>query len=131
MSTEATIQDSIDDAATTVGSVWPIHSFVTANPLSGFEGLPFGEAVTQAADLLGGRGYPTQETFRAALEDGRIDPDRLDAELAARGYDDDPEALLQRMDVEVESAAPEADTQRAERVLTKWLSAFLDEGCAK
>ncbi|MFO8113975.1 MAG: DUF2309 domain-containing protein [Halorubrum sp.] len=131
MSTEATIQDSIDDAATTVGSVWPIHSFVTANPLSGFENLPFGEAVTQAADLLGGRGYPTPETFRAALEDGRIDTDRLDAELAARGYDDDPATLLGRMDVEVESTEPDTDTQRAERVLTKWLSAFLDEGCAK
>ena len=31
MSTEPTIADSIDSAATTVGSVWPIHSFVTAS----------------------------------------------------------------------------------------------------
>ena len=41
MSTESTIHDSIDRAADTVGSVWPIHSFVTANPLSGFEDQPF------------------------------------------------------------------------------------------
>jgi uncharacterized protein YbcC (UPF0753/DUF2309 family) len=74
MSTEHAIEDSIDDAAATVGSVWPIHSFVTANPLSGFEDVPFDEAVSQAADLLGGRGYPSPETFRAALDDGRIDP---------------------------------------------------------
>jgi hypothetical protein len=130
MSTEATIQDRIDKAATTVGSVWPIHSFVTANPLSGFEDLPFDEAVTQAADLLGGRGYPTPETFRAALEAGQIDPELLDAELTERGYEATPETLLERMDTTVVSAPPETAAERVDQVLTKWLSAFLDEGRA-
>ena len=130
MSTESTIRDSIEDAATTVGSVWPIHSFVTANPLSGFENVPFGEAVTQAADLLGGRGYPSRETFRAALDDGRIDRETLESELADRGYDADPEALLERVDTAVESAPSGEETERVDRVLSKWLSAFLDEGHA-
>jgi len=131
MSTEHGIEDGIDKAATTVGSVWPIHSFVTANPLSGFEDVPFGEAVTQAADLLGGRGYPSPETFRAALDDGQIGPAILDAELAERGYEDDPGALLERMDTGVESTRPDTDAERVDRVLTKWLSAFLDEGGAE
>ncbi|WP_144922744.1 DUF2309 domain-containing protein [Halorubrum salsamenti] len=138
---DATIEDGIDDAAATVGSVWPIHSFVTANPLSGFEDMPFGEAVTQAADLLGGRGYPSRETFRAALDDGRIDPETLESELADRGYDADPETLLERVDTGVGSAVPDGesetpddetdtDAEEVDRVLTKWLSAFLDEGHA-
>ena len=131
MSTERTLEDSIDKAATTVGPVWPIHSFVTANPLSGFEDLPFSEAVAQAADLLGGRGYPSPETFQAALEDGQIDPELLEAELAERGYEADPETLLARMDTTVESECPDVDVERVDRVLTKWLSAFLDEGQAK
>ncbi|WP_277554328.1 DUF2309 domain-containing protein [Halobaculum limi] len=133
MSTEHTIQDSIDNAATTVGSVWPVHSFVTANPLSGFEDIPFGEAVTQAADLFGGRGYPTPETFRAAIDDGQIDPEILDAELADRGFDGDPVDLLEQMDTGVESTPTDADTdaERVDHVLTKWLSAFLDEGRAE
>ena len=136
MSTESTIRDSIDEAATTVGSLWPIHSFVTANPLSGFEDVPFSEAVTQAADLVGGRGYPTPETFEAALEGGQIDPAVLDAELAERGYEDDPDALLERMAAGDESGPADAeadadtDAARVDRVLTKWLSAFLDEGQA-
>ncbi|WP_123619248.1 DUF2309 domain-containing protein [Halorubrum sp. CSM-61] len=132
---DATIQDGIDSAAKTVGSVWPIHSFVTANPLSGFEDVPFGEAVTQAADLLGGRGYPSCETFRAALDDGRIDRETLESELADRGYDADPEALIERLDADTEPETPDreadADAERVDRVLTKWLSAFLDEGHAK
>ncbi|WP_281194257.1 DUF2309 domain-containing protein [Halorubrum sp. F4] len=140
---ERTIEERIDGAATTVGSLWPIHSFVTANPLAGFEGLPFEEAVGQASDLLGGRGYPSPETFRAALDRGQIDPGILDSELAERGYEADPETLLERMEAEAESTSaaggPELrnaegtdpDVRRVDRVLTKWLSAFLDEGQAR
>ena len=133
MSTDATIHDGIEKAASTVGSVWPIHSFVTANPLSGFEDLPFGEAVTQAANLLGGRGYPTPATFRAALEDGQIDRERLATELAARDVETDPEAALDRMDTVAEPSSADSApaVEQTNRVLTKWLSAFLDEGRAQ
>ncbi|MDS0260642.1 DUF2309 domain-containing protein [Haloarcula sp. S1CR25-12] len=132
MSTESTIRDSIDDAAATVGSVWPIHSFVTANPLSGFEDQPFDEAVAQATDILGGRGYPSPETFRQALEREQIDREILEAELAEAGYEADPEALLDRMDttVDADEAAEDTVEDRVDHVLTKWLSAFLDEGRA-
>ena len=92
------IEAEIDAAATAVGSVWPVHSFVTANPLAGFEDLPFDEAVSRATALLGGRGYPRAETFRTALDEGRIDPERLDAELTDRGYEADPETLLERLE---------------------------------
>ncbi|KAA9405145.1 DUF2309 domain-containing protein [Haloarcula hispanica] len=132
MSTESTIHDSIDTAATTVGSLWPIHSFVTANPLTGFEDQPFSEAVTQAADLLGGRGYPSAETFRAALQRGQIDPEILDAELSEAGYENDPEVLLDRMATATDASKSDSDTatDRVDQVLTKWLSTFLDEGSA-
>jgi uncharacterized protein YbcC (UPF0753/DUF2309 family) len=132
MSTEKHIRDSIDDAADTVGSVWPIHSFVTANPLSGFEDRPFAEAVAQATDVLGGRGYPSPETFEAALERDQIDRDVLEAELAEAGYEADPETLLDRMDTAADDAGTDPDTavERVDHVLTKWLSAFLDEGRA-
>jgi len=132
MSTESAIRDSIDDAATTVGSYWPIHSFVTANPLAGFEDQPFGEAVEQAASLLGGRGYPSAETFATALERGQIDPALLEAELAEEGYEADPETLLDRMAdaADTEEGPTDTATDHVDRVLTKWLSAFLDEGSA-
>jgi len=132
MSTDAAIRDSIDDAATAVGSLWPIHSFVTANPLSGFEDRPFGEAVERAADLLGGRGYPSAETFERALERDRIDRELLESELSEAGYDDAPETLLDRMadTADAEDDAADTETAHVDRVLTKWLSAFLDEGSA-
>jgi uncharacterized protein YbcC (UPF0753/DUF2309 family) len=132
MSTESAIRDSIDEAATTVGSLWPIHSFVTANPLAGFEDKPFGEAVEQAARLLGGRGYPSAETFGTALERGQIDAEILEAELAEAGYEADPETLLDRMADAADATDSDADTapDHVDKVLTKWLSAFLEEGSA-
>jgi uncharacterized protein YbcC (UPF0753/DUF2309 family) len=132
MNTEHSIEDGIDAAATTVGSLWPIHLFVTANPLSGFENQPFVEAVTQAADLLGGRGYPSVTTFEAALRRGQLDPEILDAKLDAAGYEDDPEVLLDRMADTADVSDDDADTatDRVDRVLSKWLSTFLDEGSA-
>ncbi|MFW5917197.1 MAG: DUF2309 domain-containing protein [Halorubrum sp.] len=138
MSTERTTEGRIEKAAATVGSLWPVHSFVTANPLAGFEDLPFDEAVAQATDLLGGRGYPSPETFRTALDRGQIDREALASELADRGYDGDPETLLARMEADGgagDSASDEGgsdpDAERVDRVLTKWLSAFLDEGQAR
>ena len=134
MSTESTIDDSIDSAATTVGSVWPIHSFVTANPLSGFENQPFEHAVSEATDLLGGRGYPSADTFEQALERGQIDPELLESELADRGYDAAPETLLDRMadadDSGIDDDADDSDSERVDAILTKWLPVFLDEGRA-
>ncbi|SDF41804.1 hypothetical protein SAMN04488067_104128 [Halorubrum xinjiangense] len=137
---EDAIEKEIEAAATAVGSVWPVHSFVTANPLAGFEDRPFDEAVSRAADLLGGRGYPRAATFRTALDEGRIDRDLLAERLTERGYETDPEVLLERLETAEEADAQSdtggtersaADAERVDRVLTKWLSAFLDEGQAE
>jgi uncharacterized protein YbcC (UPF0753/DUF2309 family) len=133
MSTEPAIEGSIDAAADAVGSVWPLHSFVTANPLAGFEDRPFHEAVADAERLLGGDGYPSADVFRRALEGGRIDPELLAAELTAHGYDPDPEASLDRLAAESPAETPDATTatDRVDAVLTKWLAAFLDQGRAE
>ncbi|MFC7204190.1 DUF2309 domain-containing protein [Haloferax namakaokahaiae] len=134
MNANDTIPDRIEQAATTVGRVWPLHSFVTANPLSGFEDRPFHEAVEQAESLFGGRGYPSAELFRAAFEAGQIDPETLRSELAAHGYDEDPETLLAKMESEFEATSPGTDEttpqDEVDEFLTKWLAAFLDEGHA-
>jgi uncharacterized protein YbcC (UPF0753/DUF2309 family) len=137
MSTETEIRERIDSAASTVGRVWPLHSFVTANPLSGFEDLPFHRAVRQAATRFSGDGYPDSATFRRALADGRIDPDILCPELERHGYDSDPETSLSRLSTgssasssESSVSSPESRADRVDTLLTKWLAAFLDQGTA-
>jgi uncharacterized protein YbcC (UPF0753/DUF2309 family) len=132
MRSEDPIRDCIDEAAEAVGSVWPIHSFVTANPLAGFEDRSFEEAIAHGASLGGGRGYPAPETFETALADGRIDREVLDAELAERGYDADPEVLLEELEAtDADAADRDSAAERVDHHLTKWLTAFLDEGRAE
>ncbi|MFA1611136.1 DUF2309 domain-containing protein [Halobellus rubicundus] len=139
MSTETAIRDSIEQAESAVGRVWPLHSFVTANPLAGFEDRPFHVAVKHGERLYGGDGYPSAEVFRRAWEGGQIDGEILREELSERGYDADPEAQLKRLAAaEADStgsgggdAPGESPSDRVDAVLTKWLAAFLDQGSAK
>ncbi|GGN16345.1 DUF2309 domain-containing protein [Halarchaeum nitratireducens] len=136
MSTDTThdtddVRERISDAAETVGTNWPLHSFVTANPLAGYEDRPFHEAVERATTLRGGRAYPDPDTFRAAWERGDIDPSVLRAELDAHGYSLDPEAALDRLaDAAGDDARTVRDeaTARVDHALASWLAAFCDEG---
>jgi len=122
------VRARIDNAAESVGRVWPLYADVAANPLSGFEDLPFDEAVTRGEALYGGRGYPPADYFRRARERGEIDPELLSERLAAAGFEDDPEALLDRM-ADAEDGSPgRADDDPLDRLLSKWLAAFLDQG---
>ncbi len=127
------LTNSIERAAENVGSVWPLHSFVTANPLSGFEDQPFHRAVAEAEQLFGGRGYPHPSVFRHAWENGQIDSEVLATELEAHGFDHEPETSLDEMET-TEAAVPsetDSSTEKVDRVLSKWLAAFLDQGNAK
>jgi len=61
------LESEITEAAENIEGTWPLYSFVTSNPLSGFEDVPFDEAIDRARGLFGGRAYPTSEQFRQAL----------------------------------------------------------------
>ncbi|WP_225333318.1 DUF2309 domain-containing protein [Halomicrobium urmianum] len=134
MTRNAHLDDRIDRAAETVGTVWPLHSFVTANPLAGLEDRPFHRAAAEAEQLFGGRGYPHPSVFRRAWENGQIDPEVLREELDARGVDGEPEALLDEMaadEAEADDAGSDSPADELDRVLSKWLAAFLDQGQAE
>ena len=133
MPPETTLRERVEDAAEAVGAVWPLHSFVTANPLAGYEDRPFHEAVEAAAETLGGDGYPSADTFRRALETGRIDSDVLSERLVDHGYAPDPEASLDRLAAGTRSDSASSDLSpmdRVDAVASKWLAAFLEQGTA-
>ena len=131
MSPDPTTRERIEAAAETVSPVWPLHSFVTANPLAGFEDRPFHAAVQAGEATFSGRGYPTAATFEQALADGQIDRELLESILREHGYTDTPEALLAELSDSVNTAqTSETPVDRVDQVLTKWLAAFLDQGKA-
>ena len=121
----------IENAAEYVGPLWPLQTFNAANPLVGFEDQPFDRAVQQAEQLFGGQGYPGARVFRQAWENGEIDPDVLARRLAEHGITQRPEVLLDRMEMDEGDGEPSMPADHPlNRVMTKWLAAFLDQGQA-
>lgn len=118
----------IENAASIVTPYWPLDRFIAANPLQGLEGLPFETAVAQGAALFGGRGWPMRGMVARAYAEGRIDPDVLAEVAAAHGRADAPQPPVAEADTKTAAEAPPPSP--ADRVLIKWLVAFVDEGQA-
>src|ERR1700693_3705959 len=64
-----------------ISHYWPMRTFVHHNPLHNLEDLPFEDAVRRGHQLLGGKGYLSNETFRGYVRSGRIRLDHIDAAL--------------------------------------------------
>ena len=125
------IRARIENAADVLGRCWPLQSYIAANPLAGLEDQPFDRAVAQAHALFGGRGYPSAAQFRQAWQQGAINPSVLNDRLIAHGVEASPEELLDRMAAaEAGDAATAAEDDPLNRLMAKWLAAFLDQGQA-
>lgn len=131
----ARLSAQIENAAARFTPYWPLRSFIAANPLQGLEAQSFEQAVETGARLFGGRGYPDRATVARAFAAGKIDGDILTRVATRHGRAEPPEAPL------VDAIEPEATSLQSvgietrppaavDRVLVKWLSAFLDEGQA-
>jgi hypothetical protein len=128
------IEERVHRVAGSFGSLWPMHSFVTANPLAGYEKLPFQEAVRRGRRLYGGRGYPRPKVFRRAWEEGNVDREFLADRLEQAGYEEPPSETLDRLqsqqeDVPTSRGIEDADS-RLDPLMAKWLAAFVDQGTA-
>jgi len=60
----------IAHVAESIAPNWPIKTFISRSPLSGFEHMNFDMAVRRAQELMGGKGYLTKEEYRQAYGQG-------------------------------------------------------------
>ena len=120
----------IREASAVIGKTWPLYSFVTSNPLTGYEKMPFQEAVKSAKNYLNAGVFPGTDVYRKALEDGEIDKKLLVALLAENGLTNTPEFYLNHMEPSREGRSLNPN-HRLDRMLSKWLAAFMDEGLAE
>jgi uncharacterized protein YbcC (UPF0753/DUF2309 family) len=70
-----------------IAPYWPMRTFVHHNPLHGLEELHFEEAAQRAQQVLGGRGYLSNEMYREYVRSGRILPYHIDAALKPHAHD--------------------------------------------
>jgi len=123
-------EQMIDKASDYIGNTWPLYSFVTSNPLSGYEEQPFSKAAENAQNILGASVYPKASLYRRAFENGNISFSELKPLLEEIGYKRSPEYYLNLLEREQESVMQNAQNI-LDRLMVKWLSAFLDEGLAE
>ncbi len=68
-------------ASEAISPYWPMRTFIHHNPLHGLETLPFEQAVERGMQLFGGRGYLSNDIYRAYLKSGRIGTEDVRAAL--------------------------------------------------
>ena len=127
---KAILKQYVKEASNVIGKTWPLYSFVTSNPLTGYESMPFEKAVNSAKHLLGANVYPETELYKAALNDGSIENNILIDLLTKEGFLETPETYLNQL-LKSKTEFVENETQDLDRTLAKYLSVFLDEGLAE
>jgi uncharacterized protein YbcC (UPF0753/DUF2309 family) len=123
------ISKNIEKAAKVIGKTWPLYSFVTSNPLSGYENSHFNEAVLNAKHYLNATIFPKPAIFQQALKTGEIESEILSNLLKEYNLHGTPEFYLDQMEndrLEVLNPMHELDV-----MMSKWLAAFMDEGLAE
>jgi uncharacterized protein YbcC (UPF0753/DUF2309 family) len=122
--------NSIQEASLVVGKTWPLYSFVTSNPLSGYEGTPFKQAIEDANKYFGANTLPSGLMFRQAWEQGEIEIEVVKEMLAEAQFHQLPEIYLK--DIETKNPPISKNSQhRLDRAVSKWLGVFMDEGLAE
>jgi len=124
------IQNSITEASKVIGKTWPLYSFVTSNPLSGYEQTPFATAVDRAKALLNTTMFPETALYRQAWEQGEIDKSVVEHLLREKGYTEVPDFYLRKMEAH-KGGTKQNENHRLDRIMAKWLAAFMDEGLAE
>ena len=122
--------NSIDEASKVIGKTWPLHTFVASNPLSGYENLPFQEAVSTANKHFNTNGFPAAALYRQAWEKGDIDRELLIHLLQENALSESPEHYLQLLESQNNTEVLNVN-QEVDRIMAKWLAAFMDEGLAE
>ena len=122
--------NNIEKASNMVGKTWPLYSFVTSNPLSGYENMHFAKAVRTAENLLGGNTFPSAKNYRQALEKGEINENELHALFAEKGFFESTDFYLKQLEL-LKPVIENNPCHKLDRISAKWLSAFMDEGLSE
>lgn len=128
MQIEATIS-AVNEAAKVVGTTWPLYSFVTSNPLSGYESTSFEKACVEAYLRTGNSPYPESSFFRNAIRDHLITEHDLQHLLNTHQIPGTLEDFFEELD-HFQNTSTVNSNHQVDKILVKWLSVFLDEGLA-
>ena len=124
------VSHKIEIAANKIGNTWPLYAFVTSNPLSGYEKTHFEKATLEAEQLRGGHLLPEASVLKKALDNKEIDRKLLENLFHKNEIDITVEESLKKI-MTLSRSALKNPSHEVDRILIKWLMAFMDEGLAE
>ena len=77
------LRQQVSEAARPAAQIWPLKTFAYRNPVRGYEDLPFGEGIREAARVIGGAGFLSNREYRELRHRGRIKDRHLRGALEA------------------------------------------------
>jgi uncharacterized protein YbcC (UPF0753/DUF2309 family) len=66
------LRSHVNLAGEVVARLWPMRTFISRNPLQGFEHLQFEEAIKEGERLFAAQGFLPLDYYRKSFEEGRI-----------------------------------------------------------
>ncbi|NOY84479.1 MAG: DUF2309 domain-containing protein [Nitrospirae bacterium] len=78
-----------------IATTWPMHTFISRNPLRDLEHLDFHEALRRGKKQVGGEGYLSNTIYRQYFKTGRIRKTHLDAALKNQGATSEQKIILE------------------------------------
>ncbi len=122
--------NKIQKASQVIGTTWPLYSFVTSNPLSGFENNHFEKAIQDVKQARGARVFPDAQAYRKAYQEGEINEKELIDLLEANNLFESPEHYLIKLE-SIQEIKNQNFYSKLDRTMVKWLMSFMDEGLAE
>ncbi len=71
------VRSLIHLAGEPISHFWPMGTFIHHNPLHGLEHLEFHQAIERARQILGGRGYQSNQYYKKLYKEGRIQDEQI------------------------------------------------------
>jgi uncharacterized protein len=103
-------------AMRTVGAMWPLHSAVAVNPLSGLQDMSFADAAEIAGRTWGAQSRMAESQYAVAMATGRFT--HADLVAASKGYSLPAEQVAGYLQARVQWRASDSTLSAAERVLS-------------
>ncbi|PRP68196.1 DUF2309 domain-containing protein [Nonlabens agnitus] len=126
----STFKEQIEQASKVIGHTWPLYSFVTSNPLSGYEDIAFAKAIQKAQKALQANLYPDYQMLSKAYDQGLIETAELEAQLREHHITLSPTECLDLLS-KPHTRKKSKKIAQLDQQMSKWLAAFMDEGLAE
>ena len=89
------LREIVAEACRPIGPYWPMKTFAYYNPIRDLEHLPFAQAIAEAHQLLGAKGFLPVEEYRRFFHQGRITQTAVERALQRVGPSLPSQATIQ------------------------------------